>query len=181
MSNYMKLKLIPKVDDTFGYWTVIVPGTRYCQCRCLYGKEKTIYTRNLIGGGSTRCRSCAAKTQGNRLWDDKQPIKLRKIAKAAIIRCTVSSNQAYRNYGGRGIKVCDDWLKDPRLFVAYLESLSGWNNEDLVLDRINNDGHYEPGNLRFATRSESSSNQRPRREGCHRRFFGRQYYGRKTK
>lgn len=173
MSNYMKAELLPKIGDSFGLWVVVYANTIWCMCRCICGKEKEVRTRNLIDNKSTKCRSCAAKTQGTKLWDSTQPIKLRNAVKAAIERCTDESHQAYHNYGGRGIKVHQEWLDDPRLFVTYLATLSGCNDHKLLLDRANNDGHYEPGNLRFTTRSESSSNQRVRREGCRRRFFRR--------
>lgn len=160
MSNYMREELIPKTDDKFGQWVIVKGGSRYCLCRCLCGREKEIFTRNLISGGSTKCRSCAAKTQGNRLWDDTKPLRLRRAVKAAIDRCTRKKSRVFHNYGGRGIKVYEPWLKDPRLFVEYLEGLDGWDDSNLVLDRINNDGHYEPGNLRFTDKSTSRQNQR---------------------
>lgn len=173
MARYMRSELIPRIGQTFDQWAVIVPGTIRCVCRCACGRQKEVVTRNLIDGKSTKCRSCAAKGQGDRLWDDKQPLKLRMVVKAAIQRCTVPSSQSYSSYGGRGIKIHPTWLDDPRLFVSYLEALPGWSDPSLVLDRVNNDGNYEPGNLRFATRSQSSANQRPRRSGCRRRYFGR--------
>ena len=51
------------------------------------------------------------------------------------------------------------WLVTPVLFMEYLLTLPGCDNEELVLDRIENDGHYEPGNLRFVTHKESAANR----------------------
>lgn len=160
MANSMRADLIPVVNQKFGYWKVIVPGTRHCQCRCSCGVEKKIYTRNLLDGRSTKCRSCSAKEQGRWLWDNKQPVKLRKAVKSAIERCTKKNHQSYHNYGGRGISIYSEWLNDPRLFVEYLTTLDGCDNPNLVIDRIDNDGNYEPGNIRFVDYSVSRRNQR---------------------
>jgi hypothetical protein len=56
--------------------------------------------------------------------------------------------------------VWGEWCADQVAFVAYLMTLDGWDNDGLVIDRIDNDGHYEPGNLRFVTRSVSQRNKR---------------------
>lgn len=53
-----------------------------------------------------------------------------------------------------------EWVGDIRLFVEHLVTLPGYDNPELVIDRINNNGNYEPGNLRFATWSESNYNRR---------------------
>jgi hypothetical protein len=68
-------------------------------------------------------------------------------------RCFDQRNVAYRRYGGRGITVCERW-RDVRNFIADM----GQPSEKLTLDRINNDGHYELGNCRWATRSEQRRN-----------------------
>jgi hypothetical protein len=63
-------------------------------------------------------------------------------------------------YGGRGIRICQEWLDDLEVFVAYLANLPDSDDRRLWLDRIRNDGNYEPGNLRFVTPSESACNRR---------------------
>jgi hypothetical protein len=88
-------------------------------------------------------------------WD-----RIYKKAYAAIDRCTNRRNPGYKHYGGRGIRVCDEWLDDCRLFAEYLLTLPGHRDRTLVLDRIDNDGNYEPGNLRFVTPKESVANRR---------------------
>jgi len=70
-------------------------------------------------------------------------------------RCHNPNRKAYKNYGGRGIKVCDRWMD----FVNFLEDM-GECPEGLTLDRINNDGNYEPGNCRWATRKQQVQNRR---------------------
>lgn len=86
--------------------------------------------------------------------------RLGTVAGNAIKRCYDESHLSYRNYGVRGIRVHIDWLAEPKQFVAYLATLPGHDDPTLVLDRIDNSGHYEPGNLRFITRIESNKNRR---------------------
>jgi len=80
----------------------------------------------------------------------------------AIRRCTDPRDPAYRNYGGRGVSVHPPWVVDPWAFVAYLTLLPGFDVRGLVMDRIDNDGGYVPGNLRFVTWGESNCNRRGR-------------------
>ena len=77
-------------------------------------------------------------------------------------RCYNQNNKAYKDYGGRGIKVCDEWLNDINAFVEW--SLK--NNVDfgLSIDRIDNNGNYEPSNCRWATCKQQSNNIRTNRK-----------------
>lgn len=74
-------------------------------------------------------------------------------------RCYNPECKAYANYGGRGIGVCERW-HNPRTFVAELPD--GYE-PGLELDRIDNDGNYEPGNIRWATRRQNTANRRTAR------------------
>lgn len=73
-------------------------------------------------------------------------------------RCLTTTFARYKDYGGRGITICDRWLES---FVNFLADM-GERPAGLTLDRIDNDGNYEPGNCRWATQSEQVRNQRPR-------------------
>lgn len=76
-----------------------------------------------------------------------------------VARCHNPHHPAYANYGGRGISVCPDW-QDPAAFLKYLDDVLGPCPVGRSLDRIDNDGDYEPGNIRWATHSEQARNQR---------------------
>jgi len=72
-------------------------------------------------------------------------------------RCDNPNRIAYKDYGGRGIKVCAEWY-DYKVFKLW--ALNNYYSETLLLDRIDNDGNYEPLNCRFTTRFESELNKR---------------------
>lgn len=73
-----------------------------------------------------------------------------------IKRCTNKNHTYYYRYGGRGIKVCESWLID---FNRFCIDMGEKPSKDYTLDRINNDGDYEPNNCRWATKEEQECNK----------------------
>lgn len=73
-------------------------------------------------------------------------------------RCYNSKSKDYKNYGGRGIKLCKEWLEDKNLFIKW--ALENGYKKELHIDRKNNDEDYSPNNCRFITLAENNRNQR---------------------
>jgi len=138
--------------------------------RCSCGWEGFVQRGNISKGLSTRCDSCARK-KARQTLDEKSPYKsiladrahrnrlLDRIS-ACIVRCENPNATVYADYGGRGIRVWPAWVESRVGFLRYLLTLDGWDKPELQLDRIDNNRGYEPGNLRFCTRSENMANKR---------------------
>lgn len=135
-------------------------GARWiCICEC--GNEKVITANNLVKGKAKSCgcatdrwRSEKNRTHGHTRWRGAVSGTYRSWH-AARQRCENSSHIAYTDYGARGIAFCERW-HDFTLFLADM----GERPTGKTLDRKNVNKGYEPGNCRWATRSEQARNQR---------------------
>lgn len=77
-------------------------------------------------------------------------------------RCYHKNHVAYRWYGGRGISMYEEWISSPRQFISWIEANLGPRPPKYSLDRIDNDGNYTPGNLRWADTRTQAMNKRHR-------------------
>lgn len=125
-------------------------GEYVWSCRCDCGKTTRVITSYLIRGLTKSC-GCVWATHG--LTGSPEYEAWRQM----IQRCTNPRSRGWRNYGGRGILVCDRWRNS---FEAFLADVGPRPTPDHSLDRINNSRGYEPGNCRWATRQQQGRNRR---------------------
>lgn len=119
-------------------------------CRCDCGNTKIINGNNLRNGKSTTC-GCSLKKHGmrnTRLWS---------IWDGMMKRCYNPKHPYYHRYGGRGIDICDEWLQDHGAFFSW--ALSNGYQDNLTVDRIDNDGNYSPENCRFVDMKTQENNR----------------------
>ena len=137
-------------------------------CKCDCGNEKVVSAGELQSGHTTSC-GCYHKEQVgriNRTHNMANKQRLYRVWKAMRERCNNPHNKSFKNYGGRGIKVCDEWQKDYLAFHKWAMA-NGYKEETLpnglnrlTIDRIDVNGNYEPNNCRFVTNAENARNKR---------------------
>lgn len=146
----------------FGCWVVSTEAARRgyvrmwsCVCDC--GTERLVIGDSLRRGQSRSCGCQTAKFIGDRLrGDGVSGTKMYKVWQAMVARCTNSAHHDYRNYGGRGITVCERWKES---FPTFLEDM-GEAEPGLTLDRKDNNLGYSKENCRWADRKTQNRNTR---------------------
>lgn len=140
---------------------------RHWLCACDCGATKTFAAQELLRGEAqscgclrketTRMRGQANKKHGAAREGQETPeyrswVEMRR-------RCSNPNFIGYEYYGGRGIKVCARW----NIFATFLADMGPKPSPSHSIDRVNNDGNYEPSNCRWATKREQANNRRPAR------------------
>jgi hypothetical protein len=156
-----------KIGDTFGKLTVLKIYLKYngkrnntfllCKCNCGVIKE---YPRSNIVRKHTKSCGCINKERLKikpiRITHNLSKTKLFKIWKGMRKRCNNKKDKNYHNYGFRGIKVCDEWNQ----FINFYNwSIENGYQENLSIDRINNNGNYEPLNCRWTNNIIQGNNK----------------------
>ncbi len=123
-----------------------------CICDC--GHKNIITSNNLINGKRNQCKFCNKRPEktfglsGNYLYMAWSSIKQ---------RCFNVKDKRYASYGGRGISMCQEWFYDFHKFASHIGERP---SSDHSIERIDNHGNYEPGNVKWATAYEQNSNKR---------------------
>ena len=128
-------------------------------CKCDCGNYKDVKTVDLTRGATRSCGCLFKETANNQKQmypKDVRIKRLRHIWHGMRRRCNDKNHNCYSRYGLRGIKVCDEWNNDYVAFARW--ALSNGYAENLTIDRINNDGNYEPSNCRWIPEKEQHRN-----------------------
>ena len=156
----MPIKVEDMIGKTYNQLTVLEydcqtpSGQKKFRCQCSCGKFTSVASYDIRKGKTKSCgclKLTSTRTHG-----------MSKSSEYSIwcgikSRCNIPSQTVYRYYGGRGIKICDEWNNSFQAFYNYLGPRPG---PEYSVDRIDSDGHYEPGNVRWATPDEQWSNRK---------------------
>ena len=153
-SRWTVLKKVESLDGKNSFYL--------CKCSCEQHTQKILARHSIVSGNSKSC-GCLAREQASARMTThgKNGTRLHHIWKSMHERCYCENHQQFKDYGGRGIIICDEWKNDFNSFYEW--ALNNGYQDNLTIDRINNNGNYEPENCKWSTRKEQSNNQRTNR------------------
>ena len=132
-------------------------------CRCDCGNEKIICSNSLKRGLTKSC-GCICKDFPRSKTHGESATRFYRIWVKIKLRCLNPNMQDFKYWGGRGINVCDRWLKFENfrddMYESYLAHVEEFGEKQTSIDRINNDGNYETSNCRWATNLVQAHNKR---------------------
>ena len=131
-------------------------GNRLWLCQCDCGNTNYITTVDQLRSKHVKSCGCDQFSGLSQYRHGGTHTHLYSVWCNMFARCTNPNNNSYKDYGGRGIKICKRWND----FANFLADVGQRPHPDLSFDRIDNDGNYEPGNVHWATKSEQMKNRR---------------------
>ena len=165
--NYIVMrKLEVKKGDKYGRLTVMRESAPFIRengykrrlvlCLCDCGEEKIIGLNDVRTGHTKSC-GCYSKevTSGNKKTHGMRHTRIYNIYHHIRGRCLSKTNQKYKNYGERGIKICGKWMT----FEGFYEDMKEGYQDHLTIDRINNDGNYCKENCQWSSLEMQSLNK----------------------